>query len=121
MTDPNLRSGKVEVSINDEKYDIYGDWTCGLGTPKRDALIGADTVHGYSETQQVAFIEGSIRRRPGLSLKTLFKITGATITLEEAVGTTMLTDAWYAGDASFATEAGGATVRFESAIEGEEI
>jgi hypothetical protein len=115
------RGGLIQVQVNGELQDAKGSWTYNLGRPKREAIIGSDSVHGYKETPQVSFIEGEITDRGSLNLDALVQTTGATITLELANGKVIvLRDAWYAGEGTGNTEEGNVAVRFEGKS-GEEI
>lgn len=114
------RGGIITVQVNGEKYDAKGEFTYNLGRPQRSAIVGADTVHGFSETPQVGFIEGEITDRSDLDLEALVTIEDATVTLALANGKVIaLREAWYAGDGNVATQEGNITARFEGY--GEEI
>lgn len=122
MAANNLRAGKIYVKINGDLKDAKGDYTYNLGKPKRDAIIGADGVHGYKETPQVPSIEGAITDAPNLSLADLTTVDDATVTLELANGKTIvLNNAWYAGEGSVTTGESEIAVRFESRQEGQEV
>lgn len=122
MAANNLRAGKIYVKINGDLKDAKGDYTYNLGKPKRDAIIGADGVHGYKETPQVPSIEGAITDAPNLSLADLATVDNATVTLELANGKTIvLNNAWYAGEGSVTTGESEIAVRFESRQEGQEV
>lgn len=110
------RGGIIQLQINGEVYDAKGAFSFNLGRPIREAIIGADGVHGYKETPQVAFIEGEITDRGNLDLERLVGTTMATITLELANGKVIaLRDAWYANEGTGNTEEGNIPVRFEAA------
>lgn len=115
MANQNLRrAGLLLVNVNGERLDVHGNWTVNVGAPKREALVGADRVHGFKEMPQVPSIEGEGRDRADLDLKALFNTVGATITIEWANGKTgVLSDAWYAGDGTVESEEGKITLRFE--------
>lgn len=122
MAGNNLRAGKIYVKINGELRDAKGDYTYNLGKPKRDAIVGADGIHGYKETPQVAYIEGAITDAADLSLADLATVDNATVTLELAIGKTIvLNNAWYAGEGSVTTGEAEIAVRFESRQEGQEV
>jgi len=109
------RGGIIFLQINGEIFDAKGNFTYNLGRPMREAIVGADTVHGYKETPQVAFIEGEITDRGTLDLNSLVMLTGATVTLELANGKVIvLRDAWFAGEGTGNTEEGNIAVRFEA-------
>lgn len=114
MAGQNRRGGVLFLKRNGEILEAKGNFTYNLGKPKREAIIGADTVHGYKETPQVPFIEGEITDRAGLDLAALCEADEDTITLELANGKVItLRDAWYAGDGTGNTEEGNIGVRFE--------
>jgi hypothetical protein len=108
------RGGIIAVQINGEIQDAKGNWTYNLGRPKRDTILGADTVHGFKEVPQPAFIEGEITDRSTLNLDALTTIEDATITLELANGKVIvLRSAWFAGEGTGNSEEGNLAVRFE--------
>lgn len=114
MGDPQRRAGLLQLQVNGEIQDAKGEFSYSLGTPKRTAIVGSDSVHGYKEEPQVAFIEGMITDRLTLDVAALSTITGATITLALANGKTIsLRQAWYAGDATVKTGEGEIVVRWE--------
>jgi hypothetical protein len=109
-----LRAGLITLQINGEVQDAKGNFTYNLGRPARESIIGADTVHGYKETPQVAFIEGEITDRQTLDLAALVLVREATVTL--ALGNSkliVLNDAWFAGEGTGNTEEANIAVRFE--------
>ena len=102
------------MQVNGEVYDAKGSWSYNLGRPMREAILGSDTVHGYKETPQVAFIEGEITDRSSLDLARLVTMTDATVTLELANGKVIaLRDAWFSGEGTGNSEEGNISVRFE--------
>lgn len=108
------RGGTISLQTNGELQDAKGSFSYNLGAPKRDAIIGSDGVHGYTEKPQVPFIEGAVTDRGSLDLKALVTMKGATITLELANGkVVVLRDAWYADEGTVTTEEGEIPVRFE--------
>lgn len=112
------RGGIIQVQVNGVLYDAKGDFTYNLGRPKREAIIGADRPHGFTETPQVGFIEGEITDRGNLDLEALVTIEGATVVLGLANGKTFsLRDAWYAGEGTVNTKEGNIGVRFEGAAD----
>lgn len=122
MSDQNRVGGTIYFKVNGSIYSAKGDFTYNLGIPKREAVVGADGVHGYKEVQQQAFIEGEITDNQGVSLADLAATTNSTVTLELANGKTIsLRDAWYAGEGTGHSEEGNIGCRFESKNQGEEI
>jgi hypothetical protein len=117
----NRVGGIIELKINGTPMSASGSFTYGIGRNKKEAVVGADRVHGYKETPQVAFIEGEITDRRNLDLEALCDLVDATILLE--VGNKkriVLRQAWYAGDGTVSTEEGKIGVRFEG-ISADEI
>jgi hypothetical protein len=115
------RAGLIQLQINGEVQDAKGSFNYNLGRPKREAIVGADSIHGFKETPSVAFIEGEITDRGNLDLAKLTLIEDATVTLTLANGkVVVLRDAWFAGEGTAATEEANIAVRFEGAG-GEEI
>jgi Phage tail tube protein len=117
----NRRAGTVFVKVNGVQYDAKGNWTYNPGEPKREAIVGADRVHGYSEKPQVPYVEGEITDGGSLDTIAFRNIVDATVTLELANGKTfILREAWYAADGDTQTEEGNIQVRFEG-MDGDEI
>lgn len=115
------RGGIIQVQINGELQDAKGDFTYNLGRPVREAVVGSDAVHGYTEKPQVAFVEGEITDRGTLDLDGLVRLENATVTLELANGKVIvLREAWFAGEGTGNTGEGNIAVRFEGKS-GEEI
>ncbi len=114
MAGKNRIGGTIALKVNGEIYFAKGNFTYNLGKPKREGVIGADTVHGYKETPQIPFVEGEITDRKELSLEDLVTLDEATITLELANGKVIaLSEAWYAGEGTGNTEEGNIACRFE--------
>ena len=110
----NRRAGILYAKIDGTQRNVKGSWTYNVGAVKREAIVGADGVHGYKEMPQVPRIEGEITDASDLSLAELTGIEQATITLELANGKTfVLRDAWYAADGDVGTEEGNVQIRFE--------
>ena len=121
MAGKNRIGGIIALKVNGDIYFAKGNFTYNLGKPKREGVVGADTVHGYKETPQVPFVEGEITDRNELSLEDLVTLDDATITLELANGKVItLSEAWYAGEGTGNTEEGNIACRFEG-ISAEEV
>lgn len=115
------RGGKIQFQIGGVLQDAKGNFSYGLGRPKRDAIVGADAVHGFKEVPQVAFIEGEITDRGSLDLAALVDATETLVTLELANGKLIaLSDAWFAGEGIGNSEEGNIAVRFEG-LNAEEV
>lgn len=110
------RAGLIQVQIQGEIQDAKGSWSYNLGRPKREAMVGADGIHGYKETPQVSMIEGAITDRGTLDLAALATGRDLTITLTLSNGKVIvLRDAWFAGDGTVTTEESEIPVRWEGA------
>jgi hypothetical protein len=111
---PQRRAGIIYVQVDGQQLDAKGSWSYNLGLPKRDAVVGADRVHGFKETPQVAFIEGEITDRNDVDLAKLMSIEDGTVTLELANGkVVVLRNGWFAGEGTAQTEEANVAVRFE--------
>lgn len=110
----NRRVGLLYFKVDGTQYNAKGNFTYNLGNDKREAVVGADRVHGYKVMRQVPFIEGEITDSGDLSLATLQNLDESTVTLELENGKSIvLRDAWYAHEGTGGTEEGGIPVRFE--------
>jgi predicted heme/steroid binding protein len=108
------RAGTIFFTVNGTLYDAKGNYEYNLGQPKREAIVGADRVHGYKEMPQVPYIAGEITDNSDLDLQAFLNLTDATVTLELANGKVFaLRDAFYAGDGTANTEDANIQVRFE--------
>jgi hypothetical protein len=113
--------GIIEVKANGELYSAKGSWTYNLGVPKREMVIGSDSVHGHKELPQEPMIEGVITDRNDLDVKTLLSLEAATVTLSLANGKVIvLRDAVFTGDGNVTTEEGEIAAKF-SGLSAEEI
>ena len=113
--------GIIFFKVDGALFQAKGEFTYNIGKPKREAVVGADVIHGFKETVTVPFIEGAITDSDELDLESLVEIRDATCTLELANGKIIvLREAFYAGDADATTEEGEIPVRFE-AVSGEEV
>jgi hypothetical protein len=111
------RAGLIQLQVDGEVYDAKGEFSYNLGAPKREAIIGADGVHGYKETPQVPFIEGAITDRGTLDMAKVVSFSGGTVNLSLSNGKSIvLGDAWYAGDGTGTTGESEFGVRWEGSV-----
>lgn len=111
----NRRAGKIYLKINGQLRDAKGSFSYNLGNDKRDAIVGADGIHGYKETPQIAFIEGAVTDAADLDLDAMSREDNVTVTLELVNGKAIvLSNAWFAGEGTVTTDEGEITVRWES-------
>ncbi len=107
-------AGLIQVQVNGEIFDARGNFTYNLGRPVREAIVGADGIHGFKETPQVAFIEGEFTDRGTLDLSALSALENATVTLTLGNGKMVaLREAWFAGEGTGNSEEANVAVRFE--------
>jgi hypothetical protein len=110
------RAGLIQVQVQGEIMDAKGSFSYNLGRPKRDAIIGADAVHGYKEMPQIAYIEGAITDRGNLDVAAI--VSGRDLTVTLTLGNAkviVLRDAWFAGDGTASSEEAEIPVRWEGA------
>lgn len=113
--------GLLSFKVDGNQYNAKGNFSYNLGFPKREGVIGAEAVHGYKETPQLAYIEGEIVDNAEVDLAALVNMTDNVITLQLGSGKIIvLNHAWYAADGQAQTEEGNIQVRFE-ADSGQEI
>jgi len=115
MSTTNRRAGIVYLRRNGSLLEAKGNFSYGMGTPKREAMTDeSGHVIGYKETPTVPFIEGTIIDSRILDVKELYKADDDTYTLELANGKVeVLRNAWYAGDGTGETEEATLQVRWE--------
>lgn len=114
--------GIIFIKVDGVQYSAKGSWTYNLGKPKREGVVGSDSVHGYKELPQIPFVEGAITDSSEISSESLLGLTGVTVTLELANGKVIVwRNAWFAGEGSITTEEGEIAARFESKSQGEEV
>jgi len=113
--------GILLLKLDGELFRAKGEFTYDIGAPKRDAVVGADEVHGFSEKPKVAFIEGALTDSSDLDLNTVLLFRDGTATLELANGKVIvIREAYYAGDGNVSSDEGEIPLRIEG-IRGEEI
>src|SRR5262245_47052086 len=121
MATPQRRAGIISFRVNGEQFDAKGSFSYSLGEPKRDAVIGSDAVHGFTEKPQVPYIEGQITDRASMNLRALLQMEDETVTLALGNGKTVsLANAWYAAEGKGESEEGNIEVRFEG-LSAEEV
>lgn len=114
MANPNRRAGILYFKVDGAQYEAKGNFTYNLGREKREAIVGADGVHGYKAMPQAPHIEGEITDRGDLDVAALMDLDDTTITLELANDkTVLLRNAWYAADGDIGTEEANVQIRFE--------
>lgn len=113
--------GLIALKIDGAVYNVKGSVAYNLGIDKREAVVGAERIHGFKVTPQAAYAEGEISDRGDLNLKDLVSVSGATVTIELRNGKVIvLRQAEFTGEGTANTEEGNIAFRFD-AISAEEI
>lgn len=113
--------GIIQVKVDGQLYQAKGAFDYDLGIPKKEGVVGMDRVHGYKETPQVPYIEGSFTDSIDISFEKLAATTDATVTIDLANGkTVVLRNAWWASNSKGNSEEGEIEARFEG-MSAEEI
>jgi len=106
--------GTVYLKVNGVQMRVKPGPTYNLGLPTREAVVGADGVHGYMEKQQTPYIACKISDGPDVDLEALVQGRGETVTLELINGkTVVLREAWWAGAGEVNAETGEIDARWE--------
>lgn len=115
MTLGKVAAGTLYFRIAGVTYSPQGDFTVGVGGVMRESIVGVDrAVHGYRETTEASFIEGTLTDSSGLSLSQLQAITDTTLQLELINGKVYtLQNAWCAKANEWKSD-GTVAVRFEA-------
>jgi Phage tail tube protein len=105
----------LSVKVNGEIVDVVGNVEYDLGEPQREALVGADRVHGFTEKPKVPYLKLEVTDRQGFDLRGFFNVSGATViwTGRNGKGVT-LSEAWYAGAGTVQSEDGKVDVVFQA-------
>lgn len=113
--------GIIALKVDGYTYNVKGNCTYNLGTDKREAIVGADGVHGFKVMPQSPFIEGELSDTEEISLHALTEIVDATVTVELRNGKVIvLRGAAFTGEGTANTEEGNIAFRFDGKS-GEEI
>ena len=110
----SLVGGMLYLELDGGRVDAKGEFTFGLGTPKRTAIIGADGVHGFSTEVQPPFFEGAVTVKAGSDPTKISAFVDGTATLQLQNGEVfVLSGACYVGEGSVKTKESEMGVRFE--------
>lgn len=113
--------GIIQLKRDGQLYQAKGAFDYDIGVPLKEGVVGMDRVHGYKETPQIPYIEGSITDSSEISFEDLAQTSDATITLDLANGKTIvLRNAWWASNSKGNSEEGEIEARFEG-LSAEEI
>lgn len=109
------RGGLISFKVGGRMLDAKGNFTYNMGVPKREAIVGADRVHGTREIPQVAFIEGEITDALDIDNAALASLRDVTVFLEIGNGATLVGNnmSFSGTDGNIQTDEGNMQVRFE--------
>ena len=107
MASQNRVGGTIYLRIDGVLLQAKGNFEIDPGYPKRDDVVGASAVHGYSEKFKAPKIKGAITDDPTLDWSALMTADGVTATLELSNGKAFsLFEAWWSADGKITTEEG---------------
>ena len=110
----NAIGGIISLIVDGVTLSAKGDFTYNLGVNKREIVIGADGIAGYTLTPQPAHIEGAMTDSATLDLKALLEVNDATLYLKVANGKKIaLYGAVFTGDGNVTTGEGEIAVRWD--------
>ncbi len=90
MSDPNRLAGVASVTLDGRAYSIVGEGTYRTSSSKREALVGQDGYHGYSEMPQPGKISWKGRDSGAVNIKALNEASNITVVLSLANGKTIV-------------------------------
>lgn len=106
--------GITKIQVGGVILNAMSGWTYNLGRPKRETVVGADRVHGYTETPQVGFLEGTITVTDETDVEFILAAKDVTVTLYTGkVSRFILANATFVGEGDIETDQGSLSVRFE--------
>lgn len=110
----NRRAGRITLYVDGVLMDAKGNFSYSMGGVTREAIVGADRIHGYREPVSVPYLEGTITDRGDLDVAALRGLTDTTVQLVAGSGKTIIfRNAWFAGEGVQTTEEAEIEVRFE--------
>lgn len=106
-----MKHSKAWIKVNGAILETMAGAKLNLGGNKRDAVVGATKVLGYSETLEPARIECEISLGQGISLSSIKDITAATVTYEADTGQTYVVRNAFVSETLEVTAGDGGKVR----------
>lgn len=108
--------GRVKaITINGVRMLAKPGFSANAGRPLRTAVVGDDGVHGYTETAQVAFLEGSVTITEDIDIEAVLETTGATVVAEFGGSLRFIyRDANFAGEGTYSSDEGELAFRMEA-------
>lgn len=109
------RAGITFFKVDGERFDVKGTVTYDIAASgTREAIVGADGVHGFKEMPRAPFIELTITDGVDVDLAALSAKTNSTVMVELASGKVIvLRDAFQVGVLEGNSEEGEVSLRFE--------
>lgn len=93
----NKVTGRVFISINGERMRSKEGSKLMLGGAEREAVVGDDSIHGFTEKNTVPGIEFTMSHMTDTDLKKLADLTDASVQFEADTGRVyVLRNAWCA-------------------------
>lgn len=94
---PNRVTGRVFISVNGARLRSKEGAKLMLGGAEREAVVGDDSIHGFTEKLAVPGIECTISHLADTELKALADLTDASVQFETDSGPIyVLRNAWLA-------------------------
>jgi hypothetical protein len=87
---PNRLAGTAYLSLDGVSVQLVGEFSWKPSTPTREALLGEDGFHGYSEKPAVGEIKAKLRDSGNVSVTQLGKAVDITVTVLLANGKTVV-------------------------------
>ena len=94
-----IRVGIIALKLEGTMYAISGDFTLTPGGEKKEEVVGPDGTVAFKVTRIPAILEGEVRDRDNLDVKTLLELEDITATAELANG-----KAWVLANATQTSE-----------------
>ena len=110
-------AGTLELTLNGEVFNAFGEFTLNDGQPLREGIVGSDLrVHGYTEEGQIPRIDGALTLRPDQDPAAIKNTRDATAIVRFGDGRGfVLREAFYAGEGDFTTSQHQLQFRFQGA------
>lgn len=93
----NKVTGRVFISVNGERMRSKEGAKLNIGGAEREAVVGDDSIHGYTEKLTAPSIEATFSHMADTDLKKLADLTDASVQFECDTGRVyVLRNAWNA-------------------------
>jgi len=82
--------GTIFFKIDGQQFKAKGEFTLNPGKPKRDAVMGQEGLHGYTEKPQAAGITGTITYDGSFDMEAFLALKNSTLTVDLITGKTFV-------------------------------